>query len=103
MMGFDLILIVGVIAYALGWRPQFNQTKSSQTSQAPLELLKARYARGEISREQYDQMRRDLESWADSTGPPGSPLRQVDERAGTAWWKRGDGAAHNCAILYQMN
>lgn len=61
MMGFDLILIAGAIAYALGWRPQFNQTGPAQTSQTPLTLLKARYARGEISRDEYDQMRRDLE------------------------------------------
>ena len=63
MMGFDLILvlvIVGGIAYALGWRPQFNQTRPDQTSQTPLELLKARYARGEISREQYELMKQDL-------------------------------------------
>jgi len=28
----------------------------------PLDILKERYARGEISREQYEQMRRDLEA-----------------------------------------
>ena len=63
MMGFDLILvlvIVGGIAYALGWRPQFNQSGPAETKQTPLELLKERYARGEITREQYDQMRLDL-------------------------------------------
>jgi putative membrane protein len=63
MMGFDLILvlaIVGGIAYALGWRPQINQSRPDQTSQTPLELLKARYARGEISREQYELMKQDL-------------------------------------------
>lgn len=65
MMGFDLIIvlgIVGAIAYSLGWRPQFNQTRSAQTSQTPLEILKARYARGEITREEFDQTRQDLES-----------------------------------------
>lgn len=61
MMGFDLILIVAVLAYVLGWRPQFNQTRPAQTSQTPSELLKERYARGEISREEFEQMRRDLE------------------------------------------
>ena len=60
MLGFDLLLIVGVIAYALGWRPQFNQTSSAQTSQTPLEILKARYARGEITREQYEAMKSDI-------------------------------------------
>ena len=64
MMAFGLIiplLLIGGIAYALGWRPQFNQTGPAQTSQTPLELLKARFARGEITREEYEQMRGDLE------------------------------------------
>ena len=60
MMGFDLLLIVGVIAYALGWRPQFNQTGPAQTKQTPLEILKARYVRGEITREQYEAMKADI-------------------------------------------
>ena len=63
MMGFGLIiplLLIGGIAYALGWRPQFNQSGPAETKQTPLELLKERYARGEITREQYDQMRLDL-------------------------------------------
>ena len=60
MMGFDLLLIVGVIAYALGWRPQFNQTGPAQTKETPLEILKARYVRGEITREQYEAMKVDI-------------------------------------------
>jgi putative membrane protein len=64
MMGFGLILpllLIGALAYALGWRPQINPTTPPQAERTPLEILKERYARGEISREEYDQMRRDLE------------------------------------------
>jgi putative membrane protein len=64
MMGFWLIvplLLIGAVASALGWRPQFNPTGATQTSQTPLEILKARYASGEISREEYDQIHHDLE------------------------------------------
>ena len=64
MMGFGLIftlVIVGAVAYILGWRPQFNQSGPAQSKQTPLELLKERYARGEISRDEFEQMRRDLE------------------------------------------
>ena len=64
MMGFGLIiplLLIGAIAYALGWRPQFSQTQPPQVDQTPLEILKARYARGEIDRGAYEQMRQDLE------------------------------------------
>jgi len=65
MLGVGLIvplILVGVIAYALGWRPQINQTGSAPTNQTPEEILKARYARDEITREEYEQIRRDLES-----------------------------------------
>jgi putative membrane protein len=65
MMGFGLIiplLVIGGIVYALGWRPQSNETRPDQTRQTPIELLKARYARGEISREEYEQVRRELEA-----------------------------------------
>ena len=62
MMVFGLIvplLLIGVVAYALGWRPQSNQSGPAQT---PLEILRVRYARGEITREEYEQTRRGLES-----------------------------------------
>ncbi len=58
MMILPLALTVGVIAYALGWRPQFLQPRSVPTGQTPLEILKARYARGEITQEQFQEMRR---------------------------------------------
>jgi putative membrane protein len=64
MMGFWLVvplLLIGAVIYALGWRPQFNQTGPVQSSQTPTDILKARYARGEITREEYDQVLRDLE------------------------------------------
>jgi len=66
MMGFDLILVVlvlvGAVAYANGWRPQFSQLGPASSRPTPFEILKARYARGEITREEFDQMRQDLES-----------------------------------------
>jgi putative membrane protein len=64
MMGLWLILpllLIGAVAFALGWRPQINQTGSAKSNQTPLEILKSRYARGEISQEEYEQVRRDLE------------------------------------------
>jgi putative membrane protein len=64
MMGFWLIilvLLIGAVASALGWRPRFNTTRSTPTSPTPLAILKARYARGEISRDEYDQIHHDLE------------------------------------------
>jgi putative membrane protein len=69
MMGLGLIvplILIGLVAYALGWRPQFNQSPLVPTSQTPLEILKTRYAGGEISREEYEQIQQDLEGRATS-------------------------------------
>ena len=60
MMGFDLLLIAISIACALRWRSQVNRTGPASTGQPPLEPLKARYAHGEITREQYESMKADL-------------------------------------------
>ena len=55
-----LLLCGGVLAF--GWRPRFNQMRPAPTSDSPLEILKGRYARGEITGEEYNQVRLDLES-----------------------------------------
>jgi uncharacterized membrane protein len=65
MMGLGLIvplILIGAVAYALGWRPQSSHTRPTQIGQTPQEILKARYANGEINREEYEQTRRDLEA-----------------------------------------
>ena len=64
LMGLGLIvplLLIGFVAYALGWRLQFNHIGRSSTGETPIDILKARYVRGEISRVEYEQMHRDLE------------------------------------------
>ena len=69
MMGFGLVFIlvvIGVIAYAGGWRPQFGQWSQpgslagTGSGNNALEILRERYARGEISREEYERMRQEL-------------------------------------------
>lgn len=65
MIGLCLIvplLLIGAVVYALSQRLQINQSRSDQTNQTPEEILKARYARDEISREEYEQISQDLES-----------------------------------------
>ncbi len=61
MLLFWLLVIAAVVwlvvTVARGDRPIVPTRSPGQT---PLEILKMRYARGEITKEQYDQMRQDL-------------------------------------------
>lgn len=66
-MGFGLLLTIGAvaaIAYALGWRPQGQEGlfSSGQDDKSPLDIAKERYARGEIDKEEFVQIRQDLSS-----------------------------------------
>ncbi len=66
MMGFGfigIILVIALLALLVGWRPQGDQTifrGPGTSSQSPREILEARYARGEINKKEFDQMRDDL-------------------------------------------
>lgn len=70
MMFFGFLLFVlgiGVIAYILGWRPDFLKPNSNygsprKPSDSALEILQERYARGEIDEDEYLRMKRDLKS-----------------------------------------
>ncbi len=58
------LVIVGLIALAAAIaRPSHvtPMTPVSAANQTPLDILKTRYARGEITKEQYEQLKRDLE------------------------------------------
>ena len=54
------VLIIAGIAVLVRWLFSSSSGRSGGT-RSPLDTLKDRYARGEIDREQYEQMRRDLE------------------------------------------
>lgn len=59
---FWIVLLIGVgfLLYALVTRWQGGQGRAAGGPDNPLALLKIRYARGEINREQYQEMLRDL-------------------------------------------
>ncbi|HSA99355.1 MAG TPA: SHOCT domain-containing protein [Anaerolineales bacterium] len=61
---FNLLIIVGVVLLIVWAVKRFTGSSidGNQTSgnQSPREILQARYARGEITREQYQQMLQDL-------------------------------------------
>jgi len=61
MILFWILVIVGVVVLVKWLVDQSSASKGSR-DKAPLDILRERYARGEINREEYEQKRRDLES-----------------------------------------
>ena len=63
MMGFGaifMILVLAALAYASGWLPQEWRQTRNEPEKSALDILKARYAQGEISKAEYEAMRDDL-------------------------------------------
>jgi len=58
LMWLFWILVIGVVVYLL---VNFSKRQGPETKETPLDILKKRYARGEISQEEYTQMKHDLE------------------------------------------
>lgn len=67
MMGFGLtwlIVIVAAVAYLMGWRPEnlnLGGPRERRDERTPLQILKERYARGEVTKDEYDRVRAELE------------------------------------------
>lgn len=57
-------LIIGGIVLLVLWfvRNPGRTTSTTSAGETPLDLVKARYARGEINKQQYEELRRDLAS-----------------------------------------
>ncbi len=55
-------LIIGGVALLVVWlvRKAGRVSLGASTSESPLDILKARYAKSEITKEQFDAMKRDL-------------------------------------------
>ena len=63
-MPIIMILVALVVVYFLfgrgGYRPPWDRYPSGRETETPLDILKKRYARGEIKKEEFDQMKKDL-------------------------------------------
>ena len=60
-----IVVIVGLVVgsiWLIGRGQKLNSNRQSETSpgEEPLEILRRRYARGEISRAEFESMRQDL-------------------------------------------
>lgn len=63
MMLFWVLIVAGGVVLVIWLIRQAQQegAGAAPTANRPLDILRERYARGEITREQYAEMRRDLE------------------------------------------
>jgi len=54
-------LIIGGIVLIVVWAARQSGSYAAGSNRRPLDILKERYARGELTREQYEEIRRDLQ------------------------------------------
>lgn len=59
--GFGIVFWIILIAVAVTFVAGLVNVKGRPSSRSPKEILKERYARGEIEREEYEQKLKDLE------------------------------------------
>jgi len=61
IMWILFLIVIGVAAYLI---VQATRAKGPEipSKETPMEILKKRYAKGEITKEQFDKMKKDLES-----------------------------------------
>jgi putative membrane protein len=59
MWFFWLLVIIGIVLLVV-WLVQRSRPAGPKKDDSALELLKQRYARGEINREEFEQKKRDL-------------------------------------------
>jgi putative membrane protein len=60
--GIIALIFFAIRAFTRGGGRRAEQEPRARQGETPLEILKRRYAQGEITREEYMDMKRDLES-----------------------------------------
>jgi len=58
---FWILIIIGVV-FLIQMMTKNKSRTSSHENESPLEILKKRYARGEMEEEEYERRRKELES-----------------------------------------
>ena len=60
--GIFWLLVIGGFVWLILSRSNINRSQNQNTisNESPIDILKKRYAKGEITKEQFDQMKEDL-------------------------------------------
>ena len=66
MAFIGLLLIIGITLLALWLFQRSKNGQYQENSKNAIEMLKRRYARGEIDKEEFEQMKKNLESFNES-------------------------------------
>lgn len=59
-MWFIMIVFVGFIIYFVSSRMNKTDDSPGPTHESPMDILKKRYARGEINKEEFERLKKDL-------------------------------------------
>jgi len=60
MLFWILIIVIGILLVRKLWRER-SDTQVPTVSKTALDILKERYAKGEISKEEFEQIKQDIE------------------------------------------
>lgn len=59
-MGILWLVLIGVVIYLIIQGAK-SKTGTGSTGESPIDILKKRYAKGEVTKEEYDKIKKDLE------------------------------------------
>ncbi len=61
LMWFFWVIVLGALIFLVWWIVRKSQLGASRREEDAMDILKKRYARGEIDREEFEQKKKDIQ------------------------------------------